>query len=189
MALFVSSGNVSSWKNANVKKNLLDGIGLTDEGRVMTDVLKVFQVLGRLIDRARLQLTDVSLAIYNYGLSFSFLCLNFAKKTLVKQSKVKFYLNCICQAQSPNWPQIQLGWWINANYEISLKILLQFSIPFRVCNFRFHKKTLFLPFILSLSGYTIWFIIIEWSFHFLCFSSLETHMCTWFYALAFVSVS
>lgn len=112
MALFVSSlGMFRVEKTQMSKKNLLDGIGLTDEGRrrMMTDVLKVFQVLGRLIDRARLQLTDVSLAIYNYELSISLLRLNFAKKTFDKQSKVTFYLNYICLAQSPNWPQIQLG--------------------------------------------------------------------------------
>lgn len=46
MALFVGSLGmlrVEEKKNANVRKNLLAGIRLTDEGRrVMTDVLKVF---------------------------------------------------------------------------------------------------------------------------------------------------
>lgn len=46
MALFVGSLGMfesKKEKNANVRKNLLAGIRLTDEGRrVMTDVLKVF---------------------------------------------------------------------------------------------------------------------------------------------------
>lgn len=54
MALFVGSGNASSRrkeKNANVRKNLLAGIRLTDEGRrVMTDVLKVFSGVWEWID-------------------------------------------------------------------------------------------------------------------------------------------
>lgn len=77
------------------------------------------------------------------------------------------------------WPLCQLILWINSNYLKKSLVLLQFSIPFRVCNF----LKLFLPFILSLFCYTIWFIIIEWSFRFAFFRSHSARSltCTWFY--------
>lgn len=133
------SGNVE--KTQMSKKNLLDGIGLTDEVSLPTRddwCLKVFQVFCRDSKISQIQMCH---------------CLIECVSVFVR------YQNSNVALLSVNL--------MNQQQLFMFKILLQFSIPFRVCNFVF--RNFFLPFILSLFCYTIWFIIIEWSFNFAFF--------------------